>query len=367
MSSVLGRAKKAAVGIIAGACVALLGWGVMLPLKAEAANLGWAIFGAVMQYSYLDQQIKYLDNEGRDKYFVKLKEEYGVNQDPQLNQSLDSIMQRLSSSIATIDPSIKEKPYNYFINNQTTFNAFCTLGHNVSVNTGLFKLLDHHEDKIAFIVAHELAHGQKNHPVEGFRKSLPITALAQLQNSQNNGAASDLLVSTLAKHATASGVTKPQEWEADHLAFDYAVSAGYNPGAGAAVWQRVIEKMGKDSGNFVGEIFSPSDHPKHEERRDNYAKKMSAFSRDHVTVADGLVKVNGKAFLKPADASEMSGKERCYLIAGNLAAVYHNSEVIPAAYVKDGIVMLGNQPIILPLAGEPSAQSLADLLNTLKQ
>lgn len=62
----------------------------------------------------------------------------------------------------------------------------------------------------------------------------------------------------------AKGITKKQEQSADDIAFDYTVKAGYNIGAGAATWQRFIDKMGESKKNFVGELFSPSDHPSHQ-------------------------------------------------------------------------------------------------------
>ena len=337
-----------------------------MPIKAEAFNITGALIGSAVQYSFFNRQLKYYDNEGRDKYFEQIKNEHGVNDDPELNDILDNVMLKLSTSIAKQDPTIKNKPYNYFVNSQTTFNAFCTLGHNLSVNTGLFSLLNNREDEIAFVVAHEMAHGQKNHPIEGYKKSVPISVLTQIYNAQGNGYGSELAVNTIAKYATANSVSKPQEWEADNMAFDYALQAGYNPGAGAAVWQRVIEKMGKSSENFVGEIFSPSDHPKNEERRDNYAKKLAQYSNKNILVSDGTIGIKGKTFLKTADSKKMSGKERSYLVAGNLAAVYHNNKVIPEAYVEDGLVKMGIQPIIVPIEGEPTAQELVDILNKLR-
>lgn len=49
-------------------------------------------------------------------------------------------MGNLSGAIASVDRPSTISPYNYFVNNDTSFNAFCTLGHNMSVNTGLFNL-----------------------------------------------------------------------------------------------------------------------------------------------------------------------------------------------------------------------------------
>lgn len=330
-------------------------------------NLGGALIGVAAQYAKLNSTVNYCDDQGRGEYFDQMKNQYGVDPDPTKNAILDDIMTRLSASIAQSDPSINEKPYNYFVNPDKTFNAFCSLGHNLSVNSGLFDLLNNNENEIAFVVGHEMTHGQKNHVKKGIQKSLPISLIASIWGSQAGSTLEIVGIDILAKQADASIVTKPQEWQADNTGFEYAVGAGYNPGAGAAVWQRFIEKMGQDRSNFVGEIFSPSDHPSEPDRRDNYAKKITSFSNNHIVVTDGVVKVNGKEFMHAADSDTMSAQERAYLIGGALAAVYHNSATAPNAYAgSNGYLYMGNQDICLPIAGEDNVWALADRLNTLK-
>lgn len=337
--------------------------------KAQAINylnLGGAILGVGVQYAQLDATVNYCDDKGRHEYFDNMKQQYGVDEDPVKNAILADVMTRLSNSIAQTDPSIKEKPYNYFVNKQKTFNAFCSLGHNMSVNSGLFDVLNNNEDEIAFVVGHEMGHGQEEHPKKGIKKSLPISVIASVWGSQAGSSLEVVGINVLAKQADANIVTKPQEWQADNLAFGYAVGAGYNPGAGAAVWQRFIEKMGENRSNFVGEIFSPSDHPKESDRRENYSEKITEYSNKHVVVADGKIKINGKDFMTTADSGAMSGKERAYLIAGRIAAVYHNNKVAPAAYVSNGYVYMGQQDICQPVAGDNDAETLAQRLNMIK-
>lgn len=161
-------------------------------------------------------------------------------------------------------------------------------------------------------------------------------------------------------------ISKSAEWEADNLAFDYVINAGYNPGAAAAIWQRVEEKYGKSKSSFAGEIFSPSDHPTHQQRRENYVKKLHEYSGKHVTAEKGVVKVNGKAFVQPAAAEGQSGAERSYFVLGNLAAAYHNGHNKSNAYASGNTLMLGQQPIMTCHAGDPSASELANLLNSIK-
>lgn len=358
--------KNLLAGVGALTCCFSLTLGAMLPPKAEAYNIAGVLVSSAVQYQYFNKQLNHFDNEGRNDYFSQIEEKEGVNDDPTLNGILGSVVTRVSASIAQTDPSITEKPYNYFVNNQTSFNAFCTLGHNLSVNTGLFNLLNNNEDEIAVVVGHEMGHGQKGHPIKSYQKSVPLDVLTKLYKAQNEDGASQMVTNVIGNYASANGITKPQEWEADNLAFDYTTGAGYNPGAGAATWQRVIEKMGASSSNFVGEIFSPSDHPTNQARRDNYAKKLSAYSKNNVSVDNGVIKVKSNTFATPAATDSMSGLERSYLVAGNLAAVYHNNTTVPQAYAEDGVVKMGGQDIIVPTAGDPSAEELAAILNKIK-
>lgn len=360
--------KKAIASISMAAVAFTIGLSVLQPIKAEAFNIGGAagaIVGSAIQYTKFNKELNYYNNDGRNEYFEEIKKKDGVNEDPYKNELLTNIMTRLSASIAQSDASITSKPYNYFVNNQTTFNAYCTLGHNMSVNAGLFDLLNYNENEIAFVVGHEMGHGQKDHPVQGFKKAVPVSIIASVWGSQTSGIEATG-VNVLANYATAVNITKPQEWEADNLAFGYASHAGYNPGAGAAVWQRVIEKMGNSSSNFVGEIFSPSDHPKNEERRENYSKKLTEYSNQHVTVDNGVIKVNGKEFMTAGATDSMSSAERAYLIAGNLAAVYHNNNSAPEAYVENGLVKMGVQAILASNSNEADADALADKLNHIR-
>lgn len=339
--------KKFNRAAVAAALCLCVGTCTLPTAPAQAFDLGTlgTVISMGAQYAYLDKQLNYIDNDGRNDYMTQIKQKYGVDESEQANAMLGSIMTRLSDSIATTDPSITKKPYNYFVNKDTSFNAFCTLGHNLSVNIGLFDKLNYNENEIAFVIAHELGHGQKGHPVSGVRKSLPIQLVASLYSSQGTAAA--LGASLASQIGTAKLVTKPMEKEADALAFGYAVGAGYNVGAGAAVWQRVLEKYSSDSSG-VSELFN--DHPTNVSRRDKYSEDITKWSNGIVKVNSdsGMITLRDKEFFKPADMTSMSGKERAYLIAGNLSAVYHNTKT-PASDVTvsgDNLLYVGEQPIM---------------------
>ncbi len=338
--------------------------------SAQAAGLG-DILGTVVQGVKVKQEvdaiIKHYDQteEGRQELFAKYQKEYGVSENYYRKQQLDEMMPRLTKGVAAADPSILKKPYLYFINKQTSFNAFCSMGHVMSVNEGLYSLTDN-PDEIAVVLAHEMGHGQKNHVASSMRKKLNVAIGAAMIGSAVGGSVTNTALKVLVNQIDKVSITKKDEWEADNLAFDYVVNAGYNPGAAAAIWQRVEEKYGKSKKSFAGEIFSPSDHPTHQQRRENYVKKLFEYSGKHVTAEKGVVKVNGKALVQPVAANDMSGTERSYFVLGNLAAAYHNGHNKSNAYASGNTLMLGQQPIMTCYGGDTSANELAALLNRIK-
>ena len=329
--------------------------------------IGTAIQGAVA-YKQVDAAIKHYDQteEGRQELFAGYQKKYGVSENYYRKQQLDAMMPRLTKGIAAVDPTVYKKPYLYFVNKDQSFNAFCSMGHVMSVNEGLYKMTED-QDEIAVVLAHEMGHGQKNHVASSIRKKMNVAIGAGMLGSAMGGSAlTNLALNIAVNQIDTVSITKKDEWEADNLAFDYVVNAGYNPGAAAAIWQRVEEKYGKSKSSFAGEIFSPSDHPTHQQRRDNYAKKLFEYSGKHVTAEKGVVKVNGKALVQPVAANDKSGAERSYFVLGNLAAAYHNGHNKSNAYASGNTLMLGEQPIMTCYSGDPSAAELAALLNKIK-
>ena len=341
-SSIIRTAASAAL------CLSLT-TGAVMPNQALAwdwLSAGLALFQVGAEYAYLNKQVSYLDNKGRDEYMGQIKDKYGVNTDPTANAMLARIMTRLSDAVALTDDSIVKKPYNYFVNNDKSFNAFCTLGHNMSVNIGAFTKLNYNEDELAFVIAHEMGHGQKNHPAAGVKRALPLSILGALYASQNRNSASSVGAALVTTIGTAKWVTKPMESQADKLAFDYAVAAGYNVGAGAALWQHILEQNGSKSSGFA-ELFN--DHPTSVSRRDNYNKKITEWSKNQVNVnkETGLITVAGKPFYTPVKTTNMSPQEQAFLIAGNLSAVFHDGGQHEAVWTNsENTLLVGEQPVM---------------------
>ena len=337
----------------------LIGAGIAIGIQAAQLN------------SQLNAKIKYYDTteEGRQELYDSFRQKYGVNNNSEYNAKLDRIMANLSKGVAAVDPTINSKPYLYFVSNQNSINAACSMGHVMMVNAGTFKKITN-EDEIAAIVGHEMGHGQKNHVAKGNKKHLQKAVTASIAGtavgaSVGGGALTSIITQVALNHSVAHGDRK-HETEADLLGFDYMTHTNYNPGACAAVMQKFVELSIGDKQSGAMAFFNPSDHPDSATRRDTYVKKLFEYSGKHVTAKDGVVTVNKKTLLKVAASADMSSAERSYFVLGNLAVAYHNGQNKYEATVQNGVVMLGNQPIIEPLAGDESAQVIADRLNEIK-
>ncbi len=130
--------------------------------------------------------------------------------------------------------------------------------------------------------------------------------------------------------------------------------------------QKFVEMEKGQKRSAMEKFFNPSDHPDSDKRRDAYVQKLYEYSGKHVTAANGVVTINKKNFIKVAPSGNMSGAERSYFILGNLAVAYHKGLNKQEATVQNGIVMLGNQPIIEPAEGDEDAYTIAERLNAIK-
>ena len=344
-----------------------------VPHVAEAVNAGTigSIAGIIIKGEQIKTQkravIKQFNEtkEGQAAVFQNTQKDAGVDTNPTYTQRLDVIMANLTKGVAAVDPTINDLPYKYFVANDDTLNAFCTMGHVMAVNRGTFNILAT-DDEIAAVVGHEMGHGQKNHSAKSYDKYIDQQVAAGVLSAALGG---NVLTSTLTdialKHRGAHK-DKKQETEADLLSIDYLVNTPYNLGATAALMQKFVELENGAKKSQLQVLFNPSDHPGSDKRREACAKKVSEYSGNHATAKDGVVSVNKKVFVQPVAAGNLSGAGRSYFVLGNLARAYHDGQNKQPATVVNGTVMLGNQPIITPAAGDEDAQTLADRLNEIR-
>jgi hypothetical protein len=351
----------------------MLGLGISytaLPMPEAHADIWGAILSGVkgaQDYAATDKAMNYYNNteQGRQELLAGYKEKYGVCEDEAQNNQLASMMNNLVDAVGAVDNTIYKKPYLYFVNKETSFNAFCSMGHVMSVNTGLYSVISN-PDEIAVVLLHEMGHGQKDHVVNATRKKMRVAIASGVLGSAVGNGTGGYILDMLVNHIDKVQITKKDEWEADNLALTYLLHSNYNPGASAAIWQRMMDSPHGGNNDMIREIFSPSDHPSNMQRRDNYSKRMTDLTGGDVTVDKGVVKIGGKEFVKPNGNLQISGKERAYFVLGNLVRAYQNQLNAEEATSDGSTVYLGSQAIMTSMEGDPDAATLAQRLNALK-
>lgn len=138
---------------------------------------------------------------------------------------------------------VRDETWTPVLVEENEWNAFTTGGTYFVINSGLEKDLKD-DDELANVIAHEMAHTVANHAFES-QSYMQLNALAGSKSVK--------------RETFQAAFTHENEAEADRVAVLYCALAGYDPSAGARIWQRMHQKTGNDA-LFV------HDHPMNSER-----------------------------------------------------------------------------------------------------
>ncbi len=135
-------------------------------------------------------------------------------------------------------------------------NAFCMPGGKIAFYTGILDQLQLTDDEAAMVMGHEMAHALREHARARIGKTTATSAglsiAAQLLGLGDLGNAAARLGTQL----ISLKFSREDETEADLVGLELAARAGYQPSAGATLWQ----KMGQASGGGSNASFL-STHP----------------------------------------------------------------------------------------------------------
>lgn len=318
----------------------------VVPTTVEAASAGAAetLIGGAVAYAYVSTAFNKMDNskEGQEQSLARAKKQTGYLEDSAAQARVQRIMKTLEAS-----PSVK-RSYVVYANPSDDFNAFATVGRVMSVNKGALDLLD--DDELAYVMAHEISHGEHKDIVNGLKKQVGLSTAVSLAAGGGGNAA---ILSNIAGNYMENQVfTMGQEKAADELGFKILSESPYNVGAAAASMAVLRNKYGDLYREGLNQVFSPNNHPKTSSRVKDNIDRMYTYSGNHVMVDNGAVFVNGVNIYSPANSGRYTGEERAYFMAGKLARLYHNGQIHEgsASYSGPTVTVAGQNIVTTPNA-----------------
>jgi beta-barrel assembly-enhancing protease len=150
-------------------------------------------------------------------------------ENPAINQYVNQIGQRLAAESRR--PNL---PYQFQIINDSSVNAFTTMGGFVYVNTGLLMLADN-EAELASVIAHEIGHVAARHAVKQMKEVAIAQGLTGAAGLDRN-AAINIGVDLAFKRPN----SRRDEYEADVLGLETLGKAGYAQSAMVSFMNKLL-------------------------------------------------------------------------------------------------------------------------------
>ncbi len=159
------------------------------------------------------------------------------------------------------------------IKDDKTLNAFCTPGGYIYVYTGLIKFLDH-EDQLAGVMGHEIAHADMRHSTRQLTKIMPLAVVGEVLSA---GSKSKQAIKDVTTSLIALSFSRDHEREADKYSVFYLCNGGHNA-AGAAGFFKKIKGKGGSTPIFMSTHPDPGNRVKDIE---DLAKKLNCSPYDN--------------------------------------------------------------------------------------
>ena len=335
--------KKITATTLSVAIAATMAPAIMQTAPVNAASSAvQTLAGGAVAMAYVSTALNKMDNseQGQQESLARTKEKTGYLNDSAAQARVNRIMKTLEAS-----PSVK-RSYVVYANPDTEFNAFATLGRVMSINKGALDTLD--DDQLAYVMAHEIAHGEHKDIINGAKKQIGLSTAVGIAAGGSEGAA--LLSNVAGNYLSNQVFTMSQEKAADELGFKILSESPYNVGGAAGSMAVLRNKVGEHYREGLSQVVAPNNHPKLTDRVNNNIARMYTYSGNHVNVSKGAVYVNGDNIYSPAGSGRYTGEERAYYMAGKLARLYHNGQIQPGGASYDGptVTVAGRSIVTTP-------------------
>lgn len=172
------------------------------------------------------------------------------------DSEINRYLQQVTNSVAQAQVLPEEMAITIHYLDDETVNAFATLGGHIFLYRGLLEKLPH-ENALAMLIAHEVAHIKHRHPIKGMGRAVVIgVALSMVNGSVGNEVVGQVLGE--AGLMTVLKFSRDQELEADTEALE-TINRLYGHSGGGADLFELLQTSSEESGMEPYEIFST--HP----------------------------------------------------------------------------------------------------------
>jgi predicted Zn-dependent protease len=155
-------------------------------------------------------------------------------------QRLRYIAQRLIPAAETWNPRAKQWRWEVNLLGNKDLNAFCMPGGKIAFFYGILAQLQLSDDEVAMIMGHEMAHALREHARERMGKTAATRVGASLISGLLGlGNVGDAALNMGSQLLTLK-FSREDETEADIVGLDIAARAGYDPGSGVTLWQKMM-------------------------------------------------------------------------------------------------------------------------------
>ena len=247
----------------------------------------------------------------------KVREQYGVYDDPALQSYVSDIGQRLAKT--SHRPGLQ---YQFAVVDSPEINAFALPGGYIYITRGILAYLNS-EAELAAVLGHEIGHVTARHSVQQMSAATAANvgaSVLQILVPQVRNSAGDMLINTLGG-ALLSGYGREHELEADRLGAEYLARTGYDPQAMIKVVgvlknqelfdNEVAKAEGREPRSYHGLFAS---HPDNDTRLQEVVREAAKF-----TSAEN--RINREEFFKRMERVVFADSPGQGIVRGN--AFYH--------------------------------------------
>lgn len=241
---------------------------VLLGVWLLLSQLNW------MSILKIEQTTKTTEEKIGELFLKVLKNQDSEITSDSVVSTVDSMLYRICSS-----NSIDQNEIKVHVLRTEEINAFALPDKHLVIHTGLISACEN-EAELYGVMAHELAHLEKNHVMNKLVKEIGLSVLISLSTGNGNP---EMMKEAL-RQLSSTAYDRSLETEADLTAVDYLITSGIDPEGFA----NFLYRLSDESNKIPYQVYWISTHPDSKKRAESiieHALKSTvdkAFSSDSI-------------------------------------------------------------------------------------